>query len=137
MNNNQSISFTTDILKSVSEKHEIPLSVVKYSFDIMLRNLESLIKNSNASSISVPEIGTIYASYKMLTSVRNKMYENKEDVSFINVKIKDIEDLIEKNKLNKNYRTNRHLQRKFIRNHFFSKGLTVQEIEDKQNETRE
>ena len=136
-NEESTIAFTTDILKSVSEKNNIPLEVVKYSYDIMLRNLENLIKDTDATSISVPEIGTLYANYKMLKVLKQVKKRKNEDVSIVESKLDKIDNLIEKNKHNENYRTNRHLQKKFIRNYFFSKGLSVEDIENKQNETRE
>ena len=136
-NDNQSISFTTDILKSVSSNNDIPLELVKYSFDIMLRNLDNLVNETDATTISIPFLGNIYTNYKMLKLNKNLKEKKGEDTKTIDSKIKNIEDLCEKNKHNKNYRTNRHLQKKFIRNYFFSKGLSIPEIEKRQNETRE
>lgn len=139
MNNNQakSISFTADILKSVSDQNNIPLDLVKYSFDIMLRNLEDLIKNTDATSIFIPEIGTLYANYERLKVIEKGMIHKGEDCNKIRSKIKKIEDFIEDSKNNNNYRINRHLQRKFLKNNFFTKGHSLEKIEEKQNETRE
>ena len=127
------ISFTQDILKKVSDDNDIPLELVKYSFDIMLENLNDLVRNTDASSIFVPEIGTLYANYQKLNVFKNS---NKVDKDLIQSKINNIEKLIELNKQNKNYSVNRHLQKPFLKNHFFSKGLSIEEIEQKQNETR-
>ena len=127
------ISFTQDILKKVSDDNDIPLELVKYSFDIMLENLNDLVRNTDASSIFVPEIGTLYANYQKLNVFKNS---NKVDKDLIQSKINNIEKLIELNKQNKNYSVNRHLQKPFLKNHFFSKGLSVEEIEQRQNETR-
>ena len=127
------ISFTQDILKKVSDDNDIPLELVKYSFDIMLENLNDLVRNTDASSIFVPEIGTLYSNYQKLNVFKNS---SKVDKNLIQSKIDNIEKLIETNKRNKNYSVNRHLQKPFLKNHFFSKGLSVEEIEQKQNETR-
>lgn len=127
------ISFTQDILKKVSDDNNIPLELVKYSFDIMLENLNDLVRNTDASSIFVPEIGTLYANYQKLNVFKNS---SKVDKGLIQSKIDNIEKLIKLNKRNKNYSVNRHLQKPFLKNHFFSKGLSVEEIEQKQNETR-
>lgn len=139
MNNNQtkSISFTADILKSVADQNNIPLDLVKYSFDIMLRNLEDLIKNTDTTSIFIPELGTLYANYERLKVIEKGMIRKGEDCSKIKSKIKKIEQFIEESKNNNNYRINRHLQRKFLKNNFFTKGLSLEKIEEKQNETRE
>lgn len=132
MNKNK-ISFTQDILKKVSEDNNIPLELVKYSFDVMLEHLNELVRNTDTASIFVPEIGTLYVNYQKLKVFRTS---DKVDKDVINGKIKNIEDLIENNKRNKNYSINRHLQKPFLKNHFFSKGLSIEEIEKKQNETR-
>ena len=99
----------------------------------MLENLNDLVRNTDASSIFVPEIGTLYANYQKLNVFKNS---NKVDKDLIQSKINNIEKLIELNKQNKNYSVNRHLQKPFLKNHFFSKGLSIEEIEQKQNETR-
>jgi len=131
----KTISFTSDILKSVSEKNNIPLDIVKFSFDIMLENLESLIKNSSATSIFVPHIGTLYANYHKMVAYKKHAEKKGDNESPYSLKVMNIEKLIEKNKNNRNYNINRHLQKKFLNNRFFSKGLSLQEIEERQNET--
>ena len=85
------ISFTQDVLKKVSDDNNIPLELVKYSFDIMLENLNDLVRNTDASSIFVPEIGTLYANYQKLNVFKNS---NKVDKDLIQSKINNIEKLI-------------------------------------------
>lgn len=136
-NQNKSISFTTDILKTISEKNNIPLDVVKYSFDIMLRNLEDIVKHTDATSIFIPEIGTMYMNYERLKSIEKGMKRKGENTDIVKSKIENIDKFVIETKNNKNYSINRHLQRKFLNNKFFTKGLSLEKIEEKQNETGE
>lgn len=136
-NQTKSISFTTDILKAVSDKNNIPLDIVKYSFDIMLRNLEEIVKQSSATSIFIPEIGTLFANYERLKAVEKGMKRKGENTEIVRSKIENIEKFSETIKDKQGSRTNRHLQRKFLNNRFFTKGLSLEQIEDKQNETGE
>lgn len=133
----RAITFTADILKSVSIKNKIPIELVKYSFDIMLKNLEDLVRNSEATSIFIPEIGTLYANYEQLKVIEKGMIKKGEDTSIVKSKIKNIESFSDRIEVNNNYKINRHLQRKFLNNNFFTKGLPVEKIEELQNETRE
>lgn len=136
-NETRAITFTADILKSVSIKNKIPIELVKYSFDIMLRNLEDLVKNSDATSIFIPEIGTLYANYQRLLVIEKGMKRKNEDASIVESKIKKIDDFTKKIEDKNNYKVNRHMQRKFLNNNFFTKGLSLEKIEELQNETGE
>lgn len=133
----RTISFTSDILTAVSLKNKIPIEKVKYSFDVMLKNLEDLIKNSEATSIFIPEIGTLYANYQHLKVIEKGMIKKGENADIISKKIKNVEDFTNKIEAKNNYKVNRHLQRKFLNNNFFTKGLSIEKIEELQNETRE
>ena len=136
-NETRAITFTADILKSVSIKNRIPIELVKYSFDIMLRNLEDLVKNSDTTSIFIPEIGTMYANYQRLLVIEKGMKKKNEDTSIVESKIKKIDDFTKKLEEKDNYKVNRHMQRKFLNNNFFTKGLKLEKIEELQNETGE
>ena len=133
---NKSITFTKDILESVALKNNIPLEFVKYSFDIMLKNMERLVKSTDATSIFIPEIGTLFANYERLNAQNNYLLKKGFGNNVVQAKLENIESFSVISKKNTNYRVNRHLQKKFLNNNFFTKGLKVEEIEKIQNETR-
>ena len=137
--NKDNISFTSDILQEVSKENNIPMEIVKYSFDICLKNLENLVKNSNTTSVFIPFIGTMYVNYENLKLFKKGSDRRNKNTDIIQSKIEKIEEYTKKvNKIKRNYFVNRHLQKKFLNNKYFSKGLSVVEIEKIQNnETRE
>lgn len=137
--NKDNISFTSDILQEVSKEHNIPLELVKYSFDICLKNLENLVKNTDTTSIFIPFIGTMYVNYENLKLFKKGSDRRNKNTDIIQSKIEKIEEYTKNvNKIKRNYFVNRHLQKKFLNNKYFSKGLSVVEIEKIQNnETRE
>lgn len=137
--NKDNISFTSDILQEVSKENNIPMEIVKYSFDICLKNLENLVKNSNTTSVFIPFIGTMYVNYENLKLFKKGSDRRNKNTDIIQSKIEKIEEHIKvTNKNKKNFFINRHLQKKFLNNKYFSKGLSIIEIENLQNnETRE
>lgn len=137
--NKDNISFTSDILQEVSKENNIPIEIVKYSFDICLKNLENLVKNSNTTSVFIPFIGTMYVNYENLKLFKKGSDRRNKNTDIIQSKIEKIEEYTKNvNKIKRNYFVNRHLQKKFLNNKYFSKGLSVVEIEKIQNnETRE
>lgn len=137
--NKDNISFTSDILQEVSKENNIPMEIVKYSFDICLKNLENLVKNSNTTSVFIPFIGTMYVNYENLKLFKKGSDRRNKNTDIIQSKIEKIEEYTKNvNKIKRNYFVNRHLQKKFLNNKYFSKGLSVVEIEKIQNnETRE
>ena len=137
--NKDNISFTSDILQEVSKENNIPMEIVKYSFDICLKNLENLVKNSNTTSVFIPFIGTMYVNYENLKLFKKGSDRRNKNTDIIQFKIEKIEEYTKNvNKIKRNYFVNRHLQKKFLNNKYFSKGLSVVEIEKIQNnETRE
>lgn len=137
--NKDNISFTSDILQEVSKENNIPMEIVKYSFDICLKNLENLVKNSNTTSVFIPFIGTMYVNYENLKLFKKGSDRRGKNTDIIQSKIEKIEEYTKNvNKIKRNYFVNRHLQKKFLNNKYFSKGLSVVEIEKIQNnETRE
>ena len=137
--NKDNISFTSDILNEVSKENNIPMEIVKYSFDICLKNLENLVKNSNTTSVFIPFIGTMYVNYENLKLFKKGSDRRNKNTDIIQFKIEKIEEYTKNvNKIKRNYFVNRHLQKKFLNNKYFSKGLSVVEIEKIQNnETRE
>ena len=137
--NKDNISFTSDILQEVSKENNIPMEIVKYSFDICLKNLENLVKNSNTTSVFIPFIGTMYVNYENLKLFKKGSGRRNKNTDIIQSKIEKIEEYTKNvNKIKRNYFVNRHLQKKFLNNKYFSKGLSVVEIEKIQNnETRE
>ena len=136
--NKDNISFTSDILQEVSKENDIPIEIVKYSFDICLKNLENLVKNTDTTSIFIPFIGTMYVNYENLKLFKKGSDRRGKNTDIIQSKIEKIEEYIKNvNKIKRNYFVNRHLQKKFLNNKYFSKGLSVDEIEKIQNnETR-
>ena len=136
--NKDNISFTSDILQEVSKENNIPMEIVKYSFDICLKNLENLVKNSNTTSVFIPFIGTMYVNYENLKLFKKGSDRRGKNTDIIQSKIEKIEEYTKNvNKIKRNYFVNRHLQKKFLNNKYFSKGLGVDEIEKIQNnETR-
>ena len=137
--NKDNISFTSDILQEVSKENNIPMEIVKYSFDICLKNLKNLVKNSNTTSVFIPFIGTMYVNYENLKLFKKGSDRRNKNTDIIQSKIEKIEEYTKNvNKIKRNYFVNRHLQKKFLNNKYFSKGLSVVEIEKIQNnETRE
>ena len=137
--NKDNISFTSDILQEVSKENNIPMEIVKYSFDICLKNLENLVKNSNTTSVFIHFIGTMYVNYENLKLFKKGSDRRNKNTDIIQSKIEKIEEYTKNvNKIKRNYFVNRHLQKKFLNNKYFSKGLSVVEIEKIQNnETRE
>ena len=137
--NKDNISFTSDILQEVSKENDIPIEIVKYSFDICLKNLENLVKNTDTTSIFIPFIGTMYVNYENLKLFKKGSDRRGKNTDIIQSKIEKIEEYTKNvNKIKRNYFVNRHLQKKFLNNKYFSKGLSVVEIEKIQNnETRE
>lgn len=137
--NKDNISFTSDILQEVSKENDIPIEIVKYSFDICLKNLENLVKNTDTTSIFIPFIGTMYVNYENLKLFKKGSDRRNKNTDIIQSKIEKIEEYTKNvNKIKRNYFVNRHLQKKFLNNKYFSKGLSVVEIEKIQNnETRE
>ena len=137
--NKDNISFTSDILQEVSKENNIPIEIVKYSFDICLKNLENLVKNSNTTSVFIPFIGTMYVNYENLKLFKKGSDRRNKNTDIIQSKIEKIEEYTKNvNKIKRDYFVNRHLQKKFLNNKYFSKGLSVVEIEKIQNnETRE
>ena len=137
--NKDNISFTSDILQEVSKENNIPMEIVKYSFDICLKNMENLVKNSNTTSVFIPFIGTMYVNYENLKLFKKGSDRRNKNTDIIQSKIEKIEEYTKNvNKIKRNYFVNRHLQKKFLNNKYFSKGLSVVEIEKIQNnETRE
>ena len=137
--NKDNISFTSDILQEVSKENNIPMEIVKYSFDICLKNLENLVKNSNTTSVFIPFIGTMYVNYENLKLFKKGSDRRNKNTDIIQSKIEKIEEYTKNvNKIKRNYFVNRHLQKKFLNNKYFSKCLSVVEIEKIQNnETRE
>ena len=137
--NKDNISFTSDILQEVSKENNIPMEIVKYSVDICLKNLENLVKNSNTTSVFIPFIGTMYVNYENLKLFKKGSDRRNKNTDIIQSKIEKIEEYTKNvNKIKRNYFVNRHLQKKFLNNKYFSKGLSVVEIEKIQNnETRE
>ena len=137
--NKDNVSFTSDILQEVSKENNIPMEIVKYSFDICLKNLENLVKNSNTTSVFIPFIGTMYVNYENLKLFKKGSDRRNKNTDIIQSKIEKIEEYTKNvNKIKRNYFVNRHLQKKFLNNKYFSKGLSVVEIEKIQNnETRE
>lgn len=132
--NKENISFTSDILQEVSKEHNIPLELVKYSFDICLKNLENLVKNTDTTSIFIPFIGTMYVNYENLKLFKKGSINKNKNFDVIQSKIEKIEEHVEvTNKNKKNFFINRHLQKKFLNNKYFSKGLSIIEIENLQN----
>lgn len=136
--NKDNISFTSDILQEVSKENDIPIEIVKYSFDICLKNLENLVKNTDTTSIFIPFIGTMYVNYENLKLFKKGSDRRGKNTDIIQSKIEKIEEYTKNvNKIKRNYFVNRHLQKKFLNNKYFSKGLGVDEIEKIQNnETR-
>ena len=136
--NKDNISFTSDILQEVSKENDIPIEIVKYSFDMCLKNLENLVKNTDTTSIFIPFIGTMYVNYENLKLFKKGSDRRGKNTDIIQSKIEKIEEYTKNvNKIKRNYFVNRHLQKKFLNNKYFSKGLGVDEIEKIQNnETR-
>ena len=132
--NKDNISFTSDILQEVSKENNIPMEIVKYSFDICLKNLENLVKNSNTTSVFIPFIGTMYVNYENLKLFKKGSDRRNKNTDIIQSKIEKIEEYTKNvNKIKRNYFVNRHLQKKFLNNKYFSKGLSIIEIENLQN----
>ena len=132
--NKDNISFTSDILQEVSKENNIPMEIVKYSFDICLKNLENLVKNSNTTSVFIPFIGTMYVNYENLKLFKKGSDRRNKNSDIIQSKIEKIEEYTKNvNKIKRNYFVNRHLQKKFLNNKYFSKGLSIIEIENLQN----
>ena len=133
---NNTITFTKDIIENVALKNNIPIEFVKYSFNLMLKNMERLVKDTDATSIFIPEIGTLFANYERLKAFNKSLLKKGVDNNVVQSKLENIESFSVISKKNTNYRVNRHLQKKFLNNNFFTKGLKVEEIEKIQNETR-
>ena len=124
--NKDNISFTSDILQEVSKENNIPMEIVKYSFDICLKNLENLVKNSNTTSVFIPFIGTMYVNYENLKLFKKGSDRRNKNTDIIQSKIEKIEEYTKNvNKIKRNYFVNRHLQKKFLNNKYFSIWKTM------------
>ena len=137
MNRHEEIAFTRDIATAVSEELGIPRETVMHHIDFMVDWIKEISKDPKNLSVYLPHIGYMYLNVgkvqkdfdhfnslpkeDMITSWLNQLERNGTRLEEFNKQFPD----------SKKY--NRHKKKTKIMNGWFTKGMTLKELEEWQN----
>lgn len=128
------ISFTSDIIKEVSQKLDIPEGKVRGVYRVMTNYLIYLANKTSAISIFIPSIGVLYLKVGSLYK-KLKYYKRNKDQKNLDIYLKKKEKMdsfITKSKMKDFSKRTRH---ELIPNHLnyaYNIGKSMLEIEEVQ-----
>lgn len=134
------IVFSSDIITSVSKKLDISERKVKHVFNFLFWFIKRKAREPEVFSINLPFIGRLYLATERLKRA-NREKEKKDQVSkrqkigHKNAKDKiEIFERIFQKAADGKYLRSPHKKRSNLNDYFFTKGLTIQQLEAFQNE---
>lgn len=136
MKGRSKIVFTEDILKKVSQDKNIDIEKVRALYKIMIDFLIHLKNKTNAVSIKIPFIGTLYIKQKFVHQMCRKYSHkesDKEKLEIYKSKLDILQRFTDDLCKNERYIINRHLGKSKLYTKYYNKDMSIVELEEFQN----
>ena len=135
--NDNPVAYISDIVKEVSKKTGYSERMVELHVEFLVDWINNKIEDPDVLTIGIPHVGKLYSLVALSRNYYND-YSNDEKynkgrwgklLKFHKNKVDKFESLFGK----KVEKYNKHLRSKKIRNNFFTKGMSSEELEKWQN----
>lgn len=131
------IAYTDDIIDEVAIKLGIPRAKVMHHMDFMVHWIKTLTRDPQILSIYIPHIGTLYLNWSMLEKDHDRIskYSDKDLTKNLRRRIEDDEERLVRFKQEFEGIEGhiRHKKRFKLFNPHFTKGMSLEELENWQN----
>lgn len=140
MKQKSKIVFTEEILKEVSKNLDMDLEVVRGVYTSITDYLEYLVKYTDTVSIKLPMIGVIYINFRnvhIALNTHKKRGSKEEIIKAYEGKLKKLKEFV--GQIDKKYKDTGEYTQIYHRfnpmyfEDYFTKGKTLEEIEELQN----
>lgn len=137
----ETISTTTTVIQSVAKKLNVDVAKVESVYDGLVKYLYHLMNFTNATTIKIPHVGRLVALARDVNSrlvyLQNRKYRSTFDelkLEAFSKKKEAIDNHLKELGEISFVTYSHHMRRHKIKSKYFTSGLTLQEIEEKQNE---